>query len=96
MLWADIYTKSSGTQELRNAVRTEIEQNKAVVIQNFDVPEKYSKQFGKLDPSLFIIISGGVKREKDYFDYFKDIISFPRIKIEFFAHNDKGNRWIRC
>lgn len=50
-----------------------------------EVPLDFTKKEGVLSPSLFIIISGGVKREKQYFQRISDCKVFPRIKIEFRA-----------
>ena len=55
--------------------------------------DDFAKQDGVLDPSLFIIISGGEKRERDYFDFFKKYSKiFPRIEVEFICEDSKGRK----
>ncbi len=86
------YEKSSGKKELRQVKKPELK-NKVEDAHNFNfnVSEAYQKKEGTLDPSLFIIVSGGEKREKDYFCFFeKRNKNFPRIRIEFIAKDDKG------
>ncbi len=86
------YEKSSGKKELRQVKQSNLEN----VVENthninFNVSEGYQKKEGNLDPSLFIIVSGGEKREKDYFYFFKNRSeSFPRIIIEFITEDDRG------
>lgn len=50
----------------------------------------YSKGEGTRSPALFIIISGGIKRERDYFTLISNASHFPRIKIPFVAELDSG------
>lgn len=50
----------------------------------------YSKEDGTMSPALFVIISGGIKREKDYFELIANIHYFPRIKIHFVAKLESG------
>ncbi len=86
------YEKSPGKKELRTISEPKPED----ITENthnldFNVAESYQKKAGQLDPSLFIIVSGGEKREKDYFHFFKNRHkSFPRIIIEFIAKDDRG------
>lgn len=46
----------------------------------------YTKTEGVLSPALFIIVSGGEKRERDYFMLISDMTTFPRIDIKFVAN----------
>jgi len=89
------YKKENGSKELRKPIRTVIntvDNTKEQQI-NIDLTKSYQKEMGDLDPSLFVIISGGEKREKDYFDFFKNnSSSFPRIIIEFISENSSGER----
>ena len=56
-----------------------------------DAGQNYRKEAGKLLPkSFFVIVSGGEKREKDYFKS-KIISTFKQIKIKFIAKSDEGN-----
>ena len=64
------------------------------VVENFvsieepieDVEDNYKKKEGLLSPkSFFVIISGGEKRERQYFQLFSNIDNFGRIKIQFLA-----------
>lgn len=47
----------------------------------------YTKTEGVLSPALFIIVSGGEKRERDYFKLISNMKTFPRIDIKFVANN---------
>ena len=88
----NLYSKSDGTKELLDIP----EKNKTTVgssetMSSMPIIVGYSKIEGNLSPALFIIISGGVKREKDYFQIIsKNVTGFPRIKIEFIAKNQSG------
>ena len=53
-------------------------------------PEGYRKGEPFISPALFIIISGGEKREKDYFSLLMRRSSFPRVQIIFIDRNAKG------
>jgi hypothetical protein len=63
-----------------------------------DAGQNYRKEDGARMPFTFVVIvSGGEKREKDYFKTIKNQDKFPQIKIEFIADptipkgRDKGN-----
>jgi hypothetical protein len=84
------YQKNSGNKELRKPLNQEAETPKEEAIIKA-VPKAYRKEEGALDPSLFIIISGGEVRERDYFSLFKNkTYSFPRIVVEFIAKDSDG------
>lgn len=86
------YQKSSGKQEFRKpiAVVMETETPREAAIGKVVSPA-YTKGEGTLDPSLFIIVSGGEVRERDYFNFFKNRRrSFPRIVVEFIDKNQRG------
>jgi hypothetical protein len=56
-----------------------------------DAGKNYRKEEGVRMPSTFVIIvSGGEKRERDYFKN-KIIAAFKQIKIKFIAESDEGN-----
>lgn len=85
------YLKYQGKKELRDAVSSEEGISAPVGKIDKDVANSYKKEEdGALDPSLFIIISGGEVRERDYFSFFKNnTYSFPRIVVEFISKNAK-------
>ncbi len=88
----NLYSKKAGNREL-NSKRKRTKSNvKKISKDNVLLTDpSYQKKDGKLSPSLFIIVSGGEKREKNYFDYFKNNSKkFPRIKIKFFCKNENG------
>ncbi len=62
--------------------RLELAQNSIIPLN-----DAYVKKDGYLSPALFVIVSGGEKREKDYFKIISKIESFPRIKICFVAND---------
>lgn len=87
---SNIYQKNTGDKELRDAIKlvSSSLQNESISI---EVPESYRKKDGALDPSLFIIVSGGEVRERDYFSFFKNkTYSFPRIVVEFITKDSGG------
>lgn len=47
----------------------------------------YTKKDGVLSPALFIIVSGGEKRERDYFMRISNMKTFPRINIKFVSNS---------
>lgn len=49
----------------------------------------YIKPDGELSSALFIIVSGGIRREKQYFSKIMDIKTFPRINVKFIGRNDE-------
>lgn len=49
--------------------------------------DAFIKHDGVMMPTLFVIISGGEKREKDYFKVFQKSVKFPRIKVYFQAQD---------
>jgi hypothetical protein len=89
---ADHYSKTDGNRELKAPLKEPETLKITSSVQAVDLPEDYQKQEGTLDPSLFIIVSGGTVREKDYFSFFQlNSSKFPRIKIEFIYRDDDGN-----
>ncbi|WP_029902299.1 RloB family protein [Prevotella sp. 10(H)] len=94
------YSKGEGFRELRDVKKTDDQKintalEVAVVSASIESPNGYYKSEGTIDQSLFIIISGGDKRERDYFHVFKgeDIRSikrFPRIHIKFISKDGQG------
>jgi hypothetical protein len=51
-----------------------------------DAGVNYRKEYGEKSPkTFFVIISGGIKRERDYFKIIANQDKFRRIKISFFA-----------
>jgi len=87
---SNAYQKYTGNKELRDSIKSkEVAPQENKIIKN--VPKLYKKEEGLLDPSLFIIVSGGEVRERDYFSFFKNkIYSFPRIVIKFIAKDSDG------
>lgn len=89
---ANDYTKPDGNSPLRENIPTKLPELR-IAKDSFskrDIPLGYQKLEGKLDPSLFVIVSGGEKREKDYFSFFENTSTFPRIKIEYISKNVDG------
>lgn len=85
------YQKKQGNKELNDSISSNDEEHAPERLLDLDVPQNYRKEEGMLDPSLFIIVSGGEVREKDYFSFFDNkIYSFPRIIIEFVSKNPEG------
>jgi hypothetical protein len=92
------YEKETGNRELKKVLKkrevVQVIQKKPNNYNN--LPVDYIKNDGSFDPSLFIIISGGTVREKNYFASFKlknrenNESIFPRIQIEFICENDEG------
>lgn len=84
---SDEYSKTEGRRELRSKQFVEIDETVGEEDLVYDVPNSYTKEYGDKDPSLFIIFSGGEKREKDYFLFFErkneNKSLFPRLKIVF-------------
>lgn len=72
--------------EWRSRSEAKTEAGKKMVL----APEGYRKEAPILSPALFIIVSGGEKREKDYFSPLMRRSSFPRIQIVFIEKNAKG------
>ena len=81
------YQKKQGTKELRDVVSSNEGVSAPVGKIDVNVSNSYKKdEHGSLDPSLFIIISGGEVRERDYFSFFhNNIHCFPRIVVEFIS-----------
>jgi hypothetical protein len=52
----------------------------------------FSKEEGTLDPTLFIIISGGEVREKDYFSLLKEKNGFTRVRVKFLDEDEDGKK----
>lgn len=49
----------------------------------------FSKEDGEKDPTLFIIISGGEKRERDYFSLLENGKISQRVRVKFIDKNEK-------
>ena len=66
---AKIYEKVDGTRELKliESPTIQAKQEQTNHENTAKIIAGYSKLEGTLEPTLFIIISGGIKREKDYF-----------------------------
>ena len=89
---SDQYTKGEGELSPR-VIHTPINTAKAdkSAFTQSNLSEEYQKTDGKLDPSLFVIVSGGEEREKDYFMFFQNKTThFPRIEIEFISEDATG------
>jgi hypothetical protein len=57
-----------------------------------DAGVNYRKEYGEKSPkTFFVIISGGIKRERDYFKIIANQDKFRRIKIEFVADPNQLN-----
>jgi hypothetical protein len=94
---SDQYSKQVGKRELKPAIKkVTAKKKKQPEFKPQKIPAAYSKEDGLLDPSLFVIVSGGEVREKDYFDFFRrsyknlDRPIFPRLQIEFISKNYEG------
>ncbi len=84
----DKYFKNDAHAEERLPLKTELKPKKNTARKRTTiVHESYTKQDGTLSAALFIIISGGTKRERDYFAKIADIKTFPRIDLRFISRN---------
>ncbi len=85
------YQKKQGSKELRDIVGSTADVSPPEGKIDINVPDSYKKEEeGTLDPALFIVISGGEVRERDYFSFFKNnTYSFPRIVVEFISKDAK-------
>lgn len=84
------YIKNDGNEPEREPIIKPviaIQQNRLSEV--VKISDDYIKKEGHLSASLFIIVSGGIKREKDYFSRIMDFKSFPRIKIYFISKNEE-------
>lgn len=92
------YNKVQGNRELRESLvlKKDFINYSDSSLKDLNIVDDYSKEDGGLDPSLFVIISGGQVREKDYFSTFMlretkgGAFLFPRIKIDFISENKEG------
>lgn len=85
------YSKEEGKRDLMPALNQPQKIIDSTNRYEKSIAPEYTKKEGVLDPSLFIIVSGGEEREKDYFNFFKGPkYSFPRLQVEFVAKNAKG------
>jgi hypothetical protein len=80
------FIKENPDLDIREKV---VEKDIKINIENkdFQFIDKYSKGEGYLSPELFIIISGGEKREQDYFKILIKNQLFSNIKIEFICRD---------
>ena len=91
---AKIYEKVDGTRELKliESPTRQAKQEQTNHENTAKIIAGYSKLEGTLEPTLFIIISGGIKREKDYFRVIlSNIENFPRLRIHFVAEDQETN-----
>lgn len=91
----ELYSKGEGARDLRP--KKEDSKPTTITSEGTSIPliVGYNKEEGTIIPSLFIIISGGVKREKQYFEIYnkKDYNlnqKFPRIQVKFVSKDGKG------
>ena len=86
------YKKGEGIQEERYVIKksdVKLEENISSAAKS--ISTSYSKGNKDLDSSLFLIISGGEKREKDYFSpIMKNPQHFPRIQLHFISKAKEG------
>ncbi len=85
------YAKDEGKRDLMPALNQPQQIIDSTNRYEKSIAPEYTKKEGTLDPSLFIIVSGGEEREKDYFNFFRGSkYSFPRLQMEFVSANAKG------
>lgn len=88
------YIKESGFREIKKSKPLTTAKDTPVesVIPIPEASDGYLKTEKNLDTSLFIIVSGGEKREKGYFNILKSDLNtyFPRIDIRFFSKKKQG------
>jgi hypothetical protein len=87
------YEKSNPEKPTAEPSRTKTKENEeSDVISIKDLGLPYKKEEGKRIPFAFlVIVSGGEKREKDYFKVISNPNKFKQIKIEFVPDPGKGN-----
>ena len=93
----DHYSKQEGKRKLKAPIpKYPADKIKQAELEEKTIPSSYTKEDGFLDPSLFVIVSGGEVREKDYFDFFQRSYKalnrpiFPRLRIKFISENTEG------
>lgn len=85
------YSKSDG----KKLERPVIKQPRLVFNENIQqetsdsLSSDYTKTEGELSSALFVIVSGGIRREKQYFSKIMDMRTFPRINVRFIGRNDE-------
>jgi hypothetical protein len=81
------YEKSNPDKPIINRIKKiETKAENTAVVSIKDAGNNYKKEEGVLQPkSFFVIVSGGERREKDYFFFISKQDRFGRIKIEFVA-----------
>ncbi|MFA8300017.1 MAG: RloB family protein [Hyphomicrobiales bacterium] len=85
----NFYQKHDGERPLRTKRTEKKTSDPKETDLNQNIPDNYQKHDGTLSATLIHIISGGEKREKDYFGFFiARRTIFPRIKLTFTT--DKG------
>lgn len=88
------YVKEGGFREIKKSKpTTKTKEVPAKPVQLIpEARDGYLKTEKNLDTSLFIIVSGGEKREKGYFNILKSDLNtyFPRIDIRFFSKKKQG------
>lgn len=94
------YSKGEGSRELRDVKKVEVKEVESSKIEVLQIAKTspldgYYKPEGSIEQSFFIVISGGDKRERQYFQIFegeeiRSIRKFPRINIEFVSEDGQG------
>jgi len=87
------YTKTNPERETRpSAIGKRLENDKGSHSGDISAPVGYQKGEGKqLPKSFWIIVSGGEKRERTYFNILLKGDSFKRIKLDFIADKNRLN-----
>jgi hypothetical protein len=86
------YSKSDGIKPERAIIkRNEIQFANDIVLVTNEVAQDYLKKEKNLDTALFIIISGGEKKERQYFScILSQPQKFSKIKIHFLSKKKEG------
>jgi hypothetical protein len=85
------YSKANDEQPERPVLKPrKIKVKQKAINLNKEIPDNYTKKDGQLSAALFVIVSGGVKREKDYFKKLSHIKTFPRIELHFIAKDKES------
>ncbi len=84
------YSKSDGTDKLRDDITAAYESDGIDVIHQVDdqIPFDYRKETGTISSFLVILVSGGEVREENYLSELTKKQTFPRIKL-FFVSSEK-------
>ena len=80
------YTKPEASRELLEIKEAAAKVPVDIPALNFsEISDNYTKQEGTISSALFVIVSGGIKRERLYFNRIADMSFFPRIRLMFVA-----------